>query len=49
MFAANEVAKAIESLIREMIRREAGKIAALPDVHALVMALERLIEEARRK
>ena len=49
MFAANDVAKAIETLIREIIAAQMGEIGAHPNTFELVMALERLIAEAKGK
>jgi len=49
MFAANEVAKAIEKLIREILAAQMGEIGTHPNTFELEMALERLIAEARGK
>ena len=49
MFAANDVAKAIEKLVREIVAARMGVIGAHPNTFELVMALERLIAEAKAK
>ncbi len=49
MFAANDVAKAIEKLVREIVAAELGRLGACPSTHSLVMKLEQLIAETKRK
>jgi len=49
MFAEHDVAKAIEKLIREIVAAQMGEIGAHPNTFELVMALERLMAEAKGK